>query len=458
MQANFIFMKRLFCILSIIIFIIPFISCKSKIQEPSETYLLALSYYEEAFNKINHEEGTTPKDSLISSFNKFIEAARIIEYLPEDMTKDEICLTSKIYHQLSQIAFSMMGFNTQVDACKEALYYQEHAIDTNMMATLAADLALTYSTIGDDDELVKYYINYAQSYIDTTSDYIEPYLKTRTSLSTIYYYNENKEDSSFIIENEIIAFKHRRGLDTKRDSVTLGMLMSVTPSYEHKAKPYLLKVFETDEIPEVSRCYIIKHLADIYEEENNIDSMEFCRKHHEPYIEKENSRLSDEVYISNIYNNYKTERDAKIKTLREEKNKKKKRLIVTISLIVAVTTVASLTYIFRRNKKNLNKQKDIAGNALQQHVQMIYREQKDNMYQEILKEFTSVYPDALNKLKKTYPELTDTELSVCMLSFFSFRVKDIANILKLRENTVSKYRSSIIKKTEAKDITKIFGE
>jgi DNA-binding NarL/FixJ family response regulator len=123
-----------------------------------------------------------------------------------------------------------------------------------------------------------------------------------------------------------------------------------------------------------------------------------------------------------------------------------------------VTTVASLTYIFRRNKKNLNKQKDIAGNALQQHVQMIYREQKDNMYQEILKEFTSVYPDALDKLKKTYPELTDTELSVCMLSFFSFRVKDIANILKLRENTVSKYRSSIIKKTEAKDITKIFGE
>lgn len=457
MQANFIFMKRLFCILSIIIFIIPFISCKSKIQEPSETYLLALSYYEEAFNKINHEEGTTPKDSLISSFNKFIEAARIIEYLPEDMTKDEICLTSKIYHQLSQIAFSMMGFNTQVNACKEALYYQEHAIDTNMMATLAADLALTYSTIGDDDELVKYYINYAQSYIDTTSDYIEPYLKTRTSLSTLYY-NENKEDSSFIIENEIIAFKHRRGLDTKKDSVTLGMLMYVTPSYKHKAKPYLLKVFETDEIPEVSRCYIIKLLADIYEEENNIDSMEFCRKHHEPYIEKENSRLSDEVYISNIYNNYKTERDAKIKTLREEKNKKKKRLIVTISLIVAVTTVASLTYIFRRNKKNLNKQKDIAGNALQQHVQMIYREQKDNMYQEILKEFTSVYPDALNKLKKTYPELTDTELSVCMLSFFSFRVKDIANILKLRENTVSKYRSSIIKKTEAKDITKIFGE
>ena len=277
-------------------------------------------------------------------------------------------------------------------------------------------------------------------------------------MSTIYYYNENKEESSFIIVNEIIAFKHRRGLDTKRDSVTLGMLMSVTPSYEHKAKPYLLKVFETDEIPEVSRCYIIKLLADIYEEENNIDSMVFCRKHHEPYIEKENSRLSDEVYISNIYNNYKTERDAKIKTLREEKNKKKKRLIVTISLIVAVTTVASLTYIFRRNKKNLNKQKDIAGNALQQHVQMIYREQKDNMYQEILKEFTSVYPDALDKLKKTYPELTDTELSVCMLSFFSFRVKDIANILKLRENTVSKYRSSIIKKTEAKDITKIFGE
>lgn len=42
--------------------------------------------------------------------------------------------------------------------------------------------------------------------------------------------------------------------------------------------------------------------------------------------------------------------------------------------------------------------------------------------------------------------LTETEQKICLLSFLSFRVKEIAHVLNLRENTVSKYKSSISKK------------
>lgn len=46
----------------------------------------------------------------------------------------------------------------------------------------------------------------------------------------------------------------------------------------------------------------------------------------------------------------------------------------------------------------------------------------------------------------------NTELDLCVLSFFGFRLKEMADILDLRENTVAKYRSHIKKKTQTKSI------
>ena len=40
------------------------------------------------------------------------------------------------------------------------------------------------------------------------------------------------------------------------------------------------------------------------------------------------------------------------------------------------------------------------------------------------------------------------ELDISVLSYFAFRLKEIADILELRENTVAKYRSSIKKKAQ----------
>ena len=63
--------------------------------------------------------------------------------------------------------------------------------------------------------------------------------------------------------------------------------------------------------------------------------------------------------------------------------------------------------------------------------------------------FNEAYPDALTQLKAAHPDLNETELDICVLSMFPFRTKEIADILDLRENTVSKYRTAIRKKTRA---------
>ena len=85
-------MKKFFVIISALFFMLPLFCCNHK-QEHSETYLRALNYYEEGCNLI--PDTVIKNDSLLKAFPKFIEAARLLEILPEDMSKEEISLVSK---------------------------------------------------------------------------------------------------------------------------------------------------------------------------------------------------------------------------------------------------------------------------------------------------------------------------------------------------------------------------
>ena len=96
--------------------------------------------------------------------------------------------------------------------------------------------------------------------------------------------------------------------------------------------------------------------------------------------------------------------------------------------------------------------------ALLAKVNAIYQDKLGNKTKRIMEAFNEVHPDMVPQLKATYPDLTDTEIEICVLSHFAFRIKEIANILDLRENTVAKYRSSIKKKTQISDVETLIGQ
>ena len=100
------------------------------------------------------------------------------------------------------------------------------------------------------------------------------------------------------------------------------------------------------------------------------------------------------------------------------------------------------------------KEKD----ALFTKVNAIYQDKLSNKAKRIFEAFNEAHPDAVSKLKASYPDLTDTEVDICVLSHFAFRVKEIADILELRENTVAKYRSSIKKKTQIRDAESLMNQ
>lgn len=64
----------------------------------------------------------------------------------------------------------------------------------------------------------------------------------------------------------------------------------------------------------------------------------------------------------------------------------------------------------------------------------------------ILEAFNATYPKAYERLKTTYPDLSEQEYDLLILNFLEFRIKEEAEILELSQNTVMKYRSNLLKK------------
>ena len=124
-------------------------------------------------------------------------------------------------------------------------------------------------------------------------------------------------------------------------------------------------------------------------------------------------------------------------------------------ILIIVALLVFITVSLRWRKRNLNIVKDKYYEALQLKAQAIFSDRLNNKMERIRNEFKAVYPDALTRLKNACPELSDTELDICLLSFFSFRLKEASDILDLRENTVAKYRTAIKKKTQNNDLENV---
>lgn len=131
--------------------------------------------------------------------------------------------------------------------------------------------------------------------------------------------------------------------------------------------------------------------------------------------------------------------------------------IVWLIVIILTATAIIVAFYFIWKKRHLNTIKDKDFETLNIKIQAIYSDRNNNKLERIMTEFNAAYPDALADLKAAHPDLTDTELDICVLSFFSFRLKETADIIHLRDNTVAKYRTAIKKKLETDDLKQVFS-
>ena len=391
-------------------------------------------------------------DSLTQAFPHFIQVAEKLEYLPEDMTDEEMLLASRAYYQMAYVFRCKMENNAEIDALRWALGYQRNVQDTTWIIRSSLDLADAFSTLMENDS-ARYYLNYVMPCLDTVAGDLNDYFIAQHVLSDLYY-SQHQFDSCFMVERNTIAFKARRGMSTTNDSVSLGICMYHSP-YRLESKPYLLKVLEAD-FGDVERGTIMSLLEQLYEAEGNADSVAFCHGFSKTYVQAESDRVSDGMLAVKQYEQFKTERDVRLAALQEQKSTRKRVVIVIAIIIIAV--VAFVLY-HQSHKKRLQEAHDTLKtkelDALRMQAKAIYDDKRNNKLKRILDLFNGAYPDALTKLKFEHPDLTETELDVFALSFLSFHLKEVADILNLRDNTVAKYRTSIRKKTGIDDLEQI---
>ncbi len=79
-------------------------------------------------------------------------------------------------------------------------------------------------------------------------------------------------------------------------------------------------------------------------------------------------------------------------------------------------------------------------------VNITVNQSKNYSIESFILKFNEVYPNFLVKLHNTYPQLTETEVKVCVLISSGLKSYEIAELLNVSEATIGKYRNRIRKK------------
>ena len=95
--------------------------------------------------------------------------------------------------------------------------------------------------------------------------------------------------------------------------------------------------------------------------------------------------------------------------------------------------------------------------VLQQRAMALYHGKEKDKLQRILAEFDGAYPKTRERMMAAYPDLSMQEYELCVLGYFDFRAKEIAQLMDFQEGTVYRYRSTIRKKTGADDLEALMG-
>ena len=115
----------------------------------------------------------------------------------------------------------------------------------------------------------------------------------------------------------------------------------------------------------------------------------------------------------------------------------------------------------QQQREAYDQQLDAAQTAIEkQTFENLQKQAKEilsrgNQRKRILEAFNDAYPHAYERLKATYPDLTEQECDLLVLNFLEFRIKEEAEILELSQNTVMKYRSNLLKKVGKDPFTEL---
>lgn len=402
------------------------------------------------------------QDKMEQATTQLLQALNLLDAHFEASQAPVGRLYSKIHFITSRIAHIFSDEQSSTQLGRLGLDYASAVGDTSWMLRSMANISLLYERFGKAGEGDSAYY-YCDGGLAITDARHFPY---ETAMLENALANSLRHSHQY--DSALLHFaKARELIDTTfvlyyRNCVETAFIYYRRQEYD-LAVAYLEKAYETND--EHFKAQAAFGLADCYEEMGDtLKAMPYYNLV-KTYQEKQVLRANHNGEAMPMLNEYLRDKAAS--------NNRAARLWISmvIGLLVLMVFVAFFVY-HRRYKKKMAEQHEVISRDLQEargtleakemetlrlKAVAIYNDRLNNTGKRIIEVFNGAYPEALAQLKATYPDLNETELDICVFSFFGFRVKEMADILDLRENTVAKYRSNIKKKTQNEAIEGLIG-
>jgi DNA-binding CsgD family transcriptional regulator len=389
-------------------------------------------------------------------------------------------LKSQIQMGLSDL-YASTGFNEEsiLYAKLADQFYAEHDLKRERIRT-SFSLGNSYLELGEYDTCLMYY-DRGLLFSEAVNDDVERayyYVATNCYYMTLIDYEQyTTEDERLRLLHKAVATS-RKGLEILNNSQNARMAVSFKEMLNQSLCDGYFELQQYD-----SALYFGQQVANF--KDDNLVSAQTNKYLLLSYLalgDIENARHYADLYFAQTWEfeflgkdvaeaTGEHQKQLELQQLQNEHQLRQLKLYLLLAVLVIVLLVI-LFIFYGHQKKNemknllLNQEKNqlqkdyddkerLSNEALRLRMKTIYKEHNDNLFDRLVNEFNAVYPNALSDFSAAYPELNETERAICLLSYFSFRVKEIAYILDLRENTVSKARITIKKKTGIDDLAEI---
>ena len=434
--------------------------------------------------------GYYERDSVASACKAYLKALELMETHFPNIATQHISATHGATSISSDLLFWFMDltycrleglFSKQfmqepaIVCCKRALAFDTIcSFNPYNTSSLFLNLGLQYNKLYELNkepylaDTAEYYFNEALRHLPDTNNRI--FIDVVTQLELLKTNMGQDFEPSIIVLKRIAA----QTLDETERLCSYLAIGSIYYSYNQydSALVYLTPVFENKKDPYRQRV-VAPYLHEIYLNTGDTVKAALCARY---IVDNTATEGESNAQVSTLNDLFQQHLQWELDRAKEEERQRAARhsrwiwmAIAGLLLLVAIAIVVARRGYGKRLKlqqEELGKQLEAAQDALKvkekdalfTKVNAIYQDKLGNKAKRIFEAFNEAHPDAVSKLKASYPDLTDTEVDICVLSHFAFRVKEIADILELRENTVAKYRSNIKKKTQIRDAESLMNQ
>lgn len=377
----------------------------------------------------------------------YLDALKILDTHFDKSQQPVSVLYGKIYRLLSRFICNGSDEKNCKKTAKVALDYALLANDTSGIVSSCANLALLYQLIGrwGNGDTAFFYVNEGRKYADAERF---PY-----ESACLYHAAGSCYRHNVVFDSALYCFAEAEALlDTTCMLYHDVILSSGMVNYFQEDYNSAIRQVERSMVSKNYHIFVNSAflMAQCYERLGDTATASRYFFHVKDFRVKENVETMQNANALPMVLDYLKSRDSTTRSYLPW-------LVALIAVLLVV--MVCFSYSGFRKKADLQREavhqrleeahdalKEQSLEALAQKARILYQSGRNNAGEHILEEFNEAFPTVLPKLMETYPDLSETECHIAVLTFLGFRIKEEASLLDLSENTVMKYRSNLKKK------------